>query len=186
MKKLLLIAVGMLWMAASLGATEVKTLQGDFVQVREQAMFQEPQESRGRFYFVADSLLRWEYTYPESFGLLANGSNIRLLRNGERAQASSAYALQSLVKMIMQSISGNFSQGQGIYRVETERTKDETVVTLTAEKRAGRQMFQKMTIWLDQEGVLAREVKMWERSGDCTTILFQNLRLNQPIDKNLF
>ncbi len=173
-------------MSVLVNATEVKTLQGNFLQVREQAMFAEPQESKGVFYFVADSLLRWEYTQPASLGIIANGKNIRLLRQNGQTQNSNAYALQAMVKMIMQTITGNLTADNGQFVVEKETGDNETLLTLTPAKRGNRQMFTRMQICLDKTGVIAKYVRMWEKSGDCTTIRFSNLQLNKPVPATLF
>ena len=181
-----MILIGFLLGAVGADAAEIKTLQGNFRQLREQALFAEPQESKGVFWFVADSLLRWEYTAPNAFGLIANGKEVKLLRDGKTSQAAGNYALQSLVQMIMQSISGSLLADNPQFQAVTEKQANETLVTLTPAKRNNRQPFVKMEIILDGTGVLAKQVKLYEKSGDTTTIFFSGLQLNKPVDLSLF
>ena len=167
-------------------ATEIQTLQGQFRQLREQAMFATPQESQGVFYYMADSLLRWEYTTPNSFGIIANGQNIKLLKDGKITSAENAHALQTMVNMIMQTISVNNLEDNTQFQIQTNVAGNETTLILTPKKRGARAMFTRMEIILDPSGILAKQVKMQEKSGDITTIIFSNLQLNKSIDKSLF
>ncbi len=167
-------------------ALEIQTLKGEFTQIREQAMFAEPQESKGVFYFVADSLLRWEYTTPSSFGIIANGKDVKLLRNGIVSPSNNANALQNLVNMIMQTINGIDTDNNPTFDIITEQQDNDTILVLTPKKRSNRAAFTRMEIRLDRTGVLAKEVKMQEKSGDTTTIIFYNLQINQTIEKSLF
>lgn len=178
-RRLLYTILTLVMVIMPLKAVKVRTLTGEFRQVREQAMFDEPQESRGHFSFMADSLLRWEYTTPQKFGLIAKNNKVSILREDGSEQSTSAYALESLVKMIRQSIAGNWQEAAEQFNVEREETKDGVVITLTPVKRANKQAFSKMKIWLDKAEVLAKMVKMWEKNGDTTTIYFQNLQLNK-------
>ncbi len=172
--------------ASLLHAQDIRTLQGDFVQIRSQAMFAEPQESRGVFYFVADTLLRWEYTSPTSFGLIVNGKQIILLRDGKAVQSNNTHALQALTGMIMQTIKGIERNSNSDFDIVYEKQGNNTILVLTPKKRANRSAFTRMEIHLDANSQLAKQVIMKEKSGDTTTIVFGNLRLNQPVDLTLF
>ncbi len=166
-------------------ALDVQTLQGQFTQIRQQAMFDQPQQSKGVFYFVAPDKMRWEYTEPSSFGLIANKQDITLLQNGQKKQGNSQHAVQAMVSMIMQCIAGQFANNTQ-FDVATEQQTDQTIITLTPKKQNRRLTFTKMQITLDQTGILAKEVILWEKTGDCTTIKFTDLQVNQPIDNTLF
>ena len=184
MRKLLIYIL--LFTALLASATNIQTLQGQFTQIREQAMFADPQESNGVFYFAADSLLRWEYTRPNSFGIIVNGDNIKMIKNDKITSANNTSALRNMVGMIMQTINPKDINDNQLFQIQATTSDDETILTLIPKKRGARSMFTNMEIRLDKDGILAKQVKMTEKSGDTTTIIFTNLKLNEPIDNSLF
>ena len=175
MKKLYIILF--LFAAVSVRAAEIKTMKGDFTQIREQAMFADPQESKGHFHFIADSLLRWEYTEPASFGIIADTKGVKLIRNGQISTENAPTPLKSMVSMIMQIISG-IDTDNTQFNVVSAKSSEGTILTLTPKKRSSQNLFIKMEITLDQTDIIARQVKMYEKSGDTTTIIFSNIKLN--------
>ena len=79
--------------------------------------------------------------------------------------------------MIMQIISG-IDTDNTQFNVVSAKSSEGTILTLTPKKRSSQNLFIKMEITLDQTDIIARQVKMYEKSGDTTTIIFSNIKLN--------
>ena len=121
------------------------SIQADFVQTKNSALFSEPQVSTGKMTYRAPGYLQWVYETP---------NKVVWEMDGERMNVNPQ--VQKLLRMIMASIA---SDGQIDAQMERESKK----------------LFQSVNILMDEKTNVARQVELIEKNGDTTIIEFKNV-----------
>lgn len=139
----------------------VMSFAAQFVQQKTSAMFAEPQRSEGQLIYRSPDYLRWEYTKPQPLVWELDGDKGNMNPH-----------IKSMVILIRQSVSGDFSAAQKSFKVEQQ---DNTVI-LTPVKRELKNLFKQIRIVLNPDTQIADEVTICEANGDVTTIHFFAIR----------
>lgn len=123
----------------------IVSIQADFVQTKNSALFSEPQVSTGKMIYRAPEYLHWAYETP---------NNVIWEIDGDRSNVNPQ--VQKLLRMIMASIA---SEGKTDGKMERESKK----------------LFQSVTVRMDEETHIAKQVELIEKNGDTTIIEFKNV-----------
>ncbi len=123
----------------------IVSIQADFVQTKNSALFSEPQVSTGKMIYRAPEYLHWAYETP---------NNVIWEIDGDRSNVNPQ--VQKLLRMIMASIA---SEGKTDGKMERESKK----------------LFQSVIVRMDEETHIAKQVELIEKNGDTTIIEFKNV-----------
>ena len=123
----------------------IVSVQADFVQTKNSALFSEPQVSTGKMVYQAPDYLKWTYETP---------NNVVWEIDGDRTNVNPQ--VQKLLRMIMASIA---SEGKIDAKMERESKK----------------LFQSVTVRMDEKTRIAKQVELIEKNGDITIIEFKNV-----------
>ena len=123
----------------------IVSIQADFVQTKNSALFSEPQVSTGKMIYRAPDYLKWTYETP---------NNVIWEIDGDRSNVNPQ--VQKLLRMIMASIA---SEGKTDGKMERESKK----------------LFQSVIVRMDEETHIAKQVELIEKNGDTTIIEFKNV-----------
>lgn len=123
----------------------IVSVQADFVQTKNSALFSEPQVSTGKMIYRAPDYLKWTYETP---------NNVIWEIDGDRSNVNPQ--VQKLLRMIMASIA---SEGKTDGKMERESKK----------------LFQSVIVRMDEETHIAKQVELIEKNGDTTIIEFKNV-----------
>ena len=123
----------------------IVSIQADFVQTKNSALFSEPQVSTGKMIYRAPEYLHWAYETP---------NNVIWEIDGDRSNVNPQ--VQKLLRMIMASIA---SEGKTNGKMERESKK----------------LFQSVIVRMDEETHIAKQVELIEKNGDTTIIEFKNV-----------
>lgn len=123
----------------------IVSIQADFVQTKNSALFSEPQVSTGKMIYRAPEYLHWAYETP---------NNVIWEIDGDRSNVNPQ--VQKLLRMIMASIA---SEGKTDGKMERESKK----------------LFQSVIVRMDEETHIAKQVELIEKNGDITIIEFKNV-----------
>ena len=165
--------------------TEIKSLQADFTQERSSTMLSETVVSQGRMYYQ-DGMLRWEYTSPNAFLFISDGSNT-ILKSSEGTQkvdASSNRLYKRIAGMIRGSLTGEALSGSGDFKVSMFSDDGLYVAQLVPQKRDLRQMYKSVRMHFDKD-LKVVQVDLVESSGQ-TVIHILNAQYNTEIDPQYF
>lgn len=169
-------------------ASSMQTMQCRFVQSKNMAMLVGPSVSEGKMYFDSHDRLRWEYLTPNPFALVVNGDRIVKVTNGqvEVLEGNAGRMYQGIVTMIMGSASGqklfDASSFDMVFYDDGDFWKSE----MTPKRRDMKRMFSLLVFHFDKKTQVIDHVEFIEPKGDKTTIQFEDIRLNEKIDDNLF
>ncbi len=134
-------------------------LEADFIQTKTSALLTEPLVSSGHLSYKSPDYLRWEYTVPTSLVWEINGEKSNVSRQA-----------LAITRLIMKSV-------QGAYLVENndfEVTKQDDTYILVPKRKQLSQLYKKIEMLFSAQTGLAHEIRLFEKNGDITSIVFQN------------
>lgn len=168
-------------------ADEIKTMSGDFVQVKYIQMMQAESVSAGRLYFKSPEVLKWEYYKPYSYQMLFKEGQMFVDDEGEKSVTNlrSNKIFEKLVSLISGSVNGKLMADTDNFDITYIRVNADRMVVLVPRDAVLRQMFAQIVLKFNRQN-LVDTVKLVEESGDFTEIHFKNISINKQIDPKVF
>lgn len=167
-------------------SASMKSLQCDFVQVKEISILADRVTSRGTLSYKGGDRLRWLYTEPYRYEFTMNGSRVKV--GGEKGASvvdtRSNKLFREISTIISGSVDGRIFSSES-FDVKLREEGGRTVADMTPRSRELKGMFRSVRILFAPDGTVER-VEMSEPSGDRTVITFVNKRLNGEIDDSVF
>ncbi len=149
----------------------VKSLQADFMQVKEMAIVKEKMVSSGKMYFQ-DGSLRWEYLKPSKSVFVT-----------DKDQMKSNRMFRSMAGLMAGSVTG-ISLNDPSFKVTMYSPGKGYVAELVPLKREMKQMFTKIRLLFGADNRV-RQVELEESQGR-TVITLSNVKYNVSLDPGLF
>ncbi len=183
---LLSLGWGGTWEEIREGAGRIQSIRADFIQEKHLKILAEPLISEGIFYFRMDDDLRWEYTAPiQSVLLMHNGDTRRYIRGKDGWMGDDTARLQAMQVVlgeITNWLNGRFDENPGfIAALEPDRK-----IILTPKAPAMAAVISRITLHLSDTPGLMEAVTIHEGADSFTRLIFQNARLNPPIEDAVF
>jgi len=161
----------------------VKSIQCDFMQVRQSSMLKEKQVSKGKMSFSGKNL-KWEYTTPNKFALTVKEENgqqqVYIQQDGKtkKADGQSGQMFKGIAQIVMGSVTGAALSDNGDFTVEMYTEGDVWVAKLTPKQAKLKKMFTSIHLYFNEKHNAVTKVEMKEANGDVTVITFANVKLN--------
>ena len=149
----------------------VKSLQADFMQVKEMAIVKEKMVSSGKMYFQ-DGSLRWEYVKPSKSVFVT-----------DKDQMKSNKMFRSMAGLMAGSVTG-INLNDPSFKVTMYSPGKGYVAELVPLKREMKQMFTKIRLLFGADNRV-RQVELEESQGR-TVITLSNVKYNVSLDPGLF
>jgi outer membrane lipoprotein-sorting protein len=166
----------------------LNTLQCDFDQEKELSFLEDKVFSSGKFYFQKKDKIRWEYEKPYSYIIIMNGSVIRI-QDGEKTnrQDASSSRLFSSINVVMTGIIDGSAISNEEYFISTFFESGAQVkVDLVPAISGMKEFISSIEIYLDKSDYGVAALKIIEKSGDYTLIMFKNKKLNATLPVSVF
>jgi len=166
---------------------KTNSITADFVQEKEMSFMEETIISSGKFYFKREKQLRWEYTKPFSYAIILSGDRIRIIDEGKSKDfdAGTNRMFLEISEVMTGMVNGtllnsnqfqaSWTEAPGYVRAELLPTSD-----IMKEYLSG------VELKLNKSDYSVEELKMFEKSGDFTHIIFRNKKLNEEIPVDIF
>ena len=167
-------------------ADEMKTLQGDFIQVKELSFMDDKVTSEGKMYYKKTDKIRWEYTKPYKYVFTMDGKNVRLGDKTNKIPVNSSKIFGEISKVMVGGVSGSGLVGSPDFDAVFMLGKDDYQVTLTPKKKEIKDLFSTIRLYVGKADSRIRSVELVEKSGDTTTITLKNVRVNAAVDDHIF
>jgi outer membrane lipoprotein-sorting protein len=167
---------------------QIQTLICPFVQTKKMAVLKENDLSKGIMYFVKANKFRWEYTGEKSFVFVQNGDKYYTKINGKVSEIkdNSARLFQEISKLVISSINGDILENTKKFKTEYEDNSDTFVVHLMPVQKAMQNFISKIKLYFNKSNYLVAKIEIYEIGEDTTTIQFENVKVNQPINQTVF
>lgn len=172
----------------SAASAKITTLECDFVQTKHLKILDNRLVSHGKMYYSQPDKLRWEYVTPYSYIFIMNQNQI-LLKNSTRADVidvNQNKIFKDISRLMMNSIMGDMLKDNTTFEISMASTKGGYTATLIPIKREMKQMWTKLVLLFDAESLGVKRMEMHEKSGDCTIIELENVKINRAINSTLF
>lgn len=174
--------------ALTQAAASMQTLQCRFVQEKTSSMLAEPSIAKGTMHYATPDRMRWEYTEPYAFALVVNGEQIIKVTDGkaETLDGKSSRMYQGMVSLIMGSASGKKLFDASIFDVALYDENEFWRAEMTPKRRDMKRMFSQLVFRFDKKTNGISRVEFRDAGGDITSIQFEEIKLNEAIDDNVF
>ena len=171
-----------------LAATNMKTMQCDFVQTKYLRMLNDKMVSNGKMYYQQSDKLCWEYTSPYLYTFILNGSKV-LISKGKRndvINVEQSKFFKEIARIMMNSVVGKCLNDKKDFKVSLSATPTEYIATLFPQQKQMQQMFQKIILHFNRQRAMVAKVELVEKRGDHTVIEMKNVKVNSPINAKVF
>ena len=169
-------------------ASQLQTLQCDFVQTKHLKMLNDKLVSHGKMYYKKSDKLRWEYTTPYHYIFILNGSRV-LLKNEKRndiIDVNQNKVFKEIARLMMNSVVGKSLSDSRDFSSKISSSNSELIATLTPMRKDLKQMFKEITLYFSKSTSLVYKVILVEKNGDKTVIELKNAKKNEPVNTNVF
>jgi outer membrane lipoprotein-sorting protein len=175
------------WGDLKRAAEGIRTLKADFTQKRHLKILEAPLISKGRLYYRAPDLLRWEYSSPLRSVMLKRGEGINVyqfLEGTWKADSSQAVEVRRMIfAEINRWLKGRFNEASGF--TPSYDSGPPVRITLTPREEFKRFLHRIELIFSERPGII-RSVEMVESQEARTKIEFTNLEINAHIPAGIF
>ena len=169
-------------------ASQLQTLQCDFVQTKYLKMLNDKLVSHGKMYYKKSDKLRWEYTTPYHYIFILNGSKV-LLKNEKRndiIDVNQNKVFKEIARLMMNSVVGKSLSDSRDFSSKIASSNSELIATLTPMRKDLKQMFKEISLYFSRNTSLVYKVILVEKNGDKTVIELKNAKKNESINTNIF
>ncbi len=169
-------------------ASQMKSMQCDFVQTKHVKMLNDKLVSKGKMYYQQANKLRWEYITPYQYTFLLNDQKVQI-KSGQRnsvIDVKQNKVFREIARIMMNSVVGKSLSDTKDFRVSIAESGTEWIATLLPQRKEMKQMFQKVILHFNKQRSMVSQVVMLEKNGDQTVIDLRNVKTNQPLNSSLF
>lgn len=169
-------------------ASEMTSLQCDFVQVKQLSLLKTAMTSRGKMYYKGGKLLRWEYTAPYTYTFVLNGDRV-MLKSSEKTDVVSVRSskmFQQIARIMLNSVTGRCLSDETDFRVSMYDNGTAWEARLVPQQKELAQLFDEVRLHIDPKQRMVTVVELLEKSGDTTRIEMKNVTKNAEIDETVF
>ncbi len=185
----------------------IRTLTADFDELKELALFADPVEGSGRFYYATPHQAKWEYLEPEARVFLISDNSLvqyfpvdkilerrdlrtantnrlfKLFGMGQSSKDLEDFYVISLGDdaAVPSESTGDAAQGG---RFEPPARSYELI--LTPRRRLVEKRIARVRLWVGDQDFLPRAMKLEEADGDFTYWVFSNVHINNEMAAGVF
>ncbi len=169
-------------------ASAIRTLQCSFVQTKELSIMNDKMVSRGTMAFARPNKLSWHYTSPYDYTFIIADDKVLISKGNSKnsIDLKSSQAFQGIAKMIAGSVTGKSLTQTDDFGIQILADEKVYVALLTPKTKRLKKMFAKIRLTFNRSSSVMQQVEMTETNGDATTIVFQNVKQNQPLRDKIF
>lgn len=169
---------------------ETKTMVGGFTQVKEDELFAEAIEQRGRLRYAAPDRFRWDYEEPEVVTVIATPDTVQQwlpARKKLRVTDISKKRRRAFNYLGIGSDVENLRRHFDIELAEDDHAHEGAdKVELRGKNRRIQKRMELLELWIDRESSLPRAVAATMADGSRTTWVFSGMAVNVPLDDDVF
>ncbi|NOU45984.1 MAG: outer membrane lipoprotein carrier protein LolA [Bacteroidales bacterium] len=168
-------------------STAINTLKSDFVQEKSICMLNNKLTSNGSFVFKKANKLRMEYANPYPYVFVMNDDQI-LIKNDQKMSNVSVNS-NKIFKMISQltidCVTGNILNSKDFDVNISENAKVYLLVLMPNQKMI-KSLFSEIDLLVAKSDFTVDRIDLKETSGDGTTLIFSNKKINSPVSDEAF
>jgi outer membrane lipoprotein-sorting protein len=168
-------------------STAMNTLRSDFVQEKSISILNNKLNSNGSFVFKKANKLRMEYAKPYPYIFVMNDDQI-IIKNDQRKSNVSVNS-NKLFKMISQitidCVTGNILNSKD-FDVNISENAKVYFLVLKPNQKMIKSLFTEIDLLVAKNDFTVDRIDLKETSGDATTLIFSNKKINTPVSDEAF
>jgi outer membrane lipoprotein carrier protein len=164
------------------------SLQCSFTQKKIITVLAESVVSKGKLLYKKENKLCWEYVSPYYYLFVLNGDMVYIKNDKSTNQfdtKSNAF-FKEISLLLVNSISGAGLIDPKKFDVVFYESATVVQARLTPKNKTLKSLLSTITLYFAKTTYLVQTLEMFEPSGDSTTIVFSEVKLNQPISDEKF
>jgi outer membrane lipoprotein-sorting protein len=163
----------------------VKTIQTDFIQEKNLALFKQKITLKGKIFIQKPGMLSWRVFTPMRYALVISGSNISQWDQDSNQVQSISLAknpsFQVAIEQMQNWFSGTYKSMQQDYQINLISQQPLKLEFVPKEKSMATNFIQRVTVLFQADQQYIKEIDILEKSGDSTLLEFIDAQLNQEI-----
>lgn len=172
----------------TIASQKISSLQCRFIQKRTSILFVGEAVSKGLLFYKTPNSLCWEYTEPVSSLFIFHHENM-YLKDEKGVVSSPNRMFKQLGNFIVSAINGKGLVSNDNFKTDyytNEKDKNTAWIKLTPVSKRVKEIYSFILIKISTIDYLASEIIMEETSGDKTTIILLDKKLNTNIPESRF
>jgi len=170
-------------------AAGVRTIQADFVQTKRLEVFASEMVSRGRMILEKPDRLRWEYLEPGVQGFVVDGEQAmrwnEFTKGVERFSINDDMAAKVVAEQLLMWAGVDLKRLRGSFALEVEESRPPVLSLSPRSERLG-QYLERIRVSFEEDARSVRKVEIFEKDGDATELVFENVQLNEALPDDAF
>jgi outer membrane lipoprotein-sorting protein len=169
-------------------SASLTSLQCSFTQKKIITVLAESVISKGKLLYKKENKLCWEYASPYYYLFALNGDKVYIKNDKSTSQfdTRSNALFKEISLLLLNSISGAGLIDPKKFEFVFYESVTSVQVRLTPKNKALKSILNTITLHFEKATYLVHTIEMIEPSGDATTIVFSEVKLNQPISDEEF
>lgn len=164
---------------------KVSSISSGFVQEKHMALFQDTLVIRGRVLIDASGNFAWETHWPVRYKMVVADGRIRQWdEETDRVQTISMRdnpAASAIFEQMSAWFSGEYASLTNNYEVTLAAAQPVSFLFVPHAGSPATNYLTSVQVWLRADGAYLDKVRITERTGDSTDIVYTNTILNQPM-----
>ncbi len=163
------------------------TIQADFIQEKYMDILSNILTSKGTIAFKRPDKLRWEYIDPFQYLIILNEQEI-IIKDEEKTntlQLESSKVFQEINNLIISSVQGDILDSEK-FDIEYFESPSDYLVKLKTRDKNMKEIIEHIEMYFKKSDIDVYRIKLIEPTGDYTNLIFENRKLNLPIDDSSF
>jgi outer membrane lipoprotein-sorting protein len=162
-----------------------KTIQTDFIQEKNLALFNEKIILKGKVFIQKPGLLSWRVMSPMRYYVVIKGNTVSQWdEDTDRVQKVSLAknpGFQTAMGQMQNWFCGTYASMLDDYEIILAADDPITLEFVPLENSPTRNFIKRVVIFFQNDERYIKEVHIEEQNGDSTSLAFVNTQLNQPI-----
>ena len=163
----------------------VKTMQTDFIQEKNLALFKQKLILKGKIFIQKPGMLSWRVFSPLGYSLVISGSQISQWDQDsnqvQRVSLAKNPSFQAAIEQMQSWFSGSYKSMQGDYQISLISRRPLKLGFIPKEKSLASSFIQEVTVLFQADQQYIQEISILEKNQDSTLLEFINPQLNQKI-----
>jgi outer membrane lipoprotein-sorting protein len=169
-------------------SASLSSLQCTFTQEKSIAILQESVVSTGTLLFKKENKLCWEYKTPYYYLFVLNGDKVYIKNDKSASEfdTKSNALFKEISLLLVNSISGTGLIDAKKFDAQFFENSAFVQVRLTPKDKTFKSFMKAVILHFEKKTYLVKTIEMIEPSGDTNTIVFSEVKLNQPVSDEKF
>ncbi len=168
-------------------AKENNSLESDFKQTKHLSMLTENSVSKGKFWFMKENLLRWEYKEPVQYLIVLNSGKAYVKDNGKlkKFDMNSNRIFKQVNELMLAAVKGDILESAD-YKINYFEGSETFLAELLPLQKNMKEYVKNILIYFDRKDFSVVKFRMTELSGDYTEVEFSNKKANVSLESSIF